>query len=163
MRLRTALFFTLSVFPILLFSQNNQPRDIPVENLPSEVRQVLVRYLEILTTSSSLEDCAAKFRDIAGGSLVNEDGSLRSTVPQFALKKDFNDVKVYAVPPVITRVNTARTNRDGYGSTALRGMVYKIWIQKKDVSQGMPAPIAIIVPEGHPSITTPKVIGIGNL
>ena len=103
-----------------------------------------------------------KYSEIAGGSLVNEDGSLRSTVAQFGLKKDFNNVKHYANPIKITRVNVTFSNKDGYGKTAIKGKVYQIWIAKDDPAKGMPAPIRVLVPEGHDSITTPKVTNVGS-
>ena len=153
------LILLCSMHPLLAQSRAN---DIPVDQLPAEVRQVLDRYIEILTTSPSINEAATKFVEIAGGSLVNEDGSLRSTVAQFGLKKDFNDIKFYEVPAVITRVNKTTTNGDGYGATRIRGTVYKIWIRKKNEKDGMPAPVTIVVPEGHPTITTPKVTNVGS-
>ncbi|TAF67296.1 MAG: hypothetical protein EAZ55_02965 [Cytophagales bacterium] len=138
--------------------------DIDVSKLPQEVRQVLDSYINILTTSSSLDDCAGKFTAIAGGGLVNEDGqTLRSSIQPFSLKKDFDNVKFYASPIKITRVNATYSNGQGFGPSAIKGMVYKIWIAKKEGQAGMPAPISIMVPDGHESIRTPKVVGIGSL
>lgn len=139
--------------------------DIPVRQLPDEVKQVLGKYMAILSQSESLDQCADAFVQIAGGSLVNEDGeSLRSSVKPYSLKKDFQNVKFYAMNPIrVTRVNVRETNGTGYGWSALKGKIYKIWIKKADGQAGMPAPISIIVPEGHESITTPKVVGIGSL
>jgi hypothetical protein len=72
-------------------------------------------------------------------------------------------VRHYADPIRITRVNLGYSNGSGYGPSAIKGKVYKIWIDKKDPSLGMPAPITIMVPEGHPTIQNPKVTGIGSL
>ncbi len=138
--------------------------DIPVKNLPNEVREVLVEYVNILRTSKDLDECAERFTAIAGGTLVNEDGqSLRNTVAPFSLKKDFNNVKWHANPIKITRVNVSTSNGTGYGWSAVRGTVYKVWIDKADKNTGMPAPISIIIPEGHEEIKTPKVVSIGSL
>ena len=120
--------------------------------------------MNILRSSEDIDQCAEKFLEVAGGGLVNEDASaLRQDVPQFSLKKDFNDVKFYADPIKITRVNVSISNGDGYGESAIAGKKYKIWIDKADKKNGMPAPISILVPQGHESIKTPKVVGIGSL
>lgn len=153
------LVFTLSVPGYAQGRQN----DIPASKLPKEVVQVLGTYARVLL-SETLEQCAEKFVEIAGGSLIQEDGkSLHRDVMPFSLKKDHSNLKFYSVPLVITRVNKGFSNGDGYGATAISGVVYKIWIGKKKGVAGMPAPISILVPEGHPTIKTPKVIGIGSL
>lgn len=155
------LIFLLSFYQIQAQSTRN---DIPVSDLPSEVETVLVEYVDILKTSADIDECAERFVSIAGGSLVNEDGkTLRSSVQPYSLTKDFNDVQHYADPIVITRVNLTQSNGSGYGASAIAGKKYKIWIDKKDKSLGVPAPISIIVPEGHDFITEPKVVGIGSL
>lgn len=144
------------------FAQS-KANDIPVSDLPSPVKQILVKYVEILN-SETLDDCASKFTTIAGGNLVNPAGSaLRSSVKPYSLKKDFQNIKFYKQPIVITRVNKSYSNSNGYGASALKGTVYKIWIAKKDGQQGLPAPISIIVPDGHPTIKAPKVVTIGSL
>ena len=155
------VFLCVSIF-ISSLSLFSQATDIPVETLPPEVKAVLEKYVDILRNSGSLDNAAVKFKEIAGGSLVNEDGTLRSTVAQFGLKKDFNNVKHYANPIKITRVNVTFSNKDGYGKTAIKGKVYQIWIAKDDPAKGMPAPIRVLVPEGHDSITTPKVTNVGS-
>lgn len=161
--------FKKSIMAICLvgaFASTNaqsKENDIPVENLPPAVKEVLVKYVSILRNSKTLDECATAFTEIAGGTLVSDDGkSLRSQTKQFGLKKDYNDIKVYADPIVITRVNATPSNGQGYGASKIKGMVYKIWIQKKDPALGMPAPVSIMVPEGHAQITTPKVINIGS-
>lgn len=137
--------------------------DIPVENLPPAVKEVLNKYISILRSSKTIDECATAFGEIAGGTLINSDGqSVTSSTKQFGLKKDFNDIKVYADPIIITRVNATPSNGQGYGATKIKGMVYKVWIRKKDPANGMPAPVSIMVPEGHASITTPKVINVGS-
>jgi hypothetical protein len=132
-------------------------------SLPVPVRQTLERYVGILSSAESLDDCAETFTTIAGAGLVNEDGSLRSTIQPFSLKKDYNNVKWYAVPLKITRVDVRRNRSAGYGDTALTGTQFKIWIDKADKRTGMPAPVTILAPEGHPKIADPRVIGIGSL
>jgi len=93
---------------------------------------------------------------------VNEAGdALRSNVKPYSLKKDHSNVRFYANPVRITRVNrNPNLVTSGFGQSAIRGTVYKIWIAKASGSAGMPAPISIIVPEGG---GTPKVVGIGSL
>lgn len=144
---------------------NGQSRrsDIPVKDVPDSVIKILNEYVEILHTKT-LKECADKFLSIAGGGLVTQDGKkLRRDVPQFSLKKDYNNIKFYASPVEITRVNKSNTNGDGYGESAISGVRYKIWIGKNKGVNGMPAPISIVVPVGHKTIKTPKVIGIGSL
>ena len=84
-------------------------------------------------------------------------------MPRFSLKKDFDNVKFYADPVVITRVNASPSNGQGMGASAIKGMVYKIWIAKKEGGASMPAPISIMTPDGHATIKTPKVVNIGSL
>ncbi len=158
-----AVFFTMHLFasPALAQSKAN---DIPVESLPSEVKTVLVDYLQLLRGAADVEAAGKAFVAIAGGGIVNEDGaSLRKDVTRFSLKKDFDGVKFYADPVVITRVNATSSNGLGFGPSAIKGKVYKIWIAKKEGAAGMPAPISIMVPEGHATIKTPKVVVIGSL
>ncbi len=160
----------LVVFFVMLFwfsafesSAQSKRDDIPVNQLPTGVLNVLYDYTEVLK-SETLEKCAETFLAIAGGSLVNPAGTaLDIDLPRFSLKKDYNNFKFYALPLKITRVNKRYSNGDGYGDSAIAGWVYKIWIDKKKGVNGMPAPISIMVPENHPTIKTPKVIGIGSL
>ncbi len=160
-------FAILSLLVLLSFPLawgQSSASDIPASQLPPAVKQVLEEYLGILRASRDLDDCAHRFKAIAGGALVNEDGlSLRSTVQPYSLKKDFENVRFYAQPTAITRVNVSASNGMGYGPSAVRGKVYKIWVGKASGQAGMPAPISIIVPESHAFINSPKVVGIGSL
>lgn len=161
---KIALIILLLLTGMLGAQAQSRTNDIPIRKLPAEVKEVLIQYIEILRESSSLDECADNFIKVAGGSLVEEDGNrLRRSIKPYSLKKDFNNVKFYASPIQITRVNARPTQGTGYGESALSGMVYKIWIAKKAGGAGMPAPISIILPENHPSIHSPKVIGIGSL
>jgi len=155
------LTLLLLLLPLLAVGQG-RTHDIPASELPANVRSVLTEYLSILRSQDNLDDVADAFLAVAGGSLVNEGGkSLRSSVKPYSLKKDFENIRFYANPAVITRVNRNPTPKtSGYGPSAIRGTVYKIWIEKADGQAGMPAPISIIVPEGSGA---PKVIGIGSL
>lgn len=147
---------------ILSFYANAQQKDIPVSELPKAVNEVLNQYVNILTSSKDLDECAIKFMDVAGGGLVNPAGTaLRRSVKPYSLKKDFNDIKFYKVPVEIARVAKTKTNMCGYGASAIAGDWYKIYIVKKDGSQ--PAPIQIVVPESHQTIKSPKVMSIGSL
>ncbi|MFW5658433.1 MAG: hypothetical protein ACOCZ8_00485 [Bacteroidota bacterium] len=155
----TTLFFSSN----LLFAQSKL-NDINPNETPKAVFDVLGRYTAILRQSESLDQCAERFAAVAGGSLVNEDGeTLRGTVKPYALKKDFQNIQFYQSPVKVTRVNKQENRSSGFGPSAIRGTMYKIWIAKKDGASGMPAPISIMVPEGHPSIKEPKVVGIGSL
>lgn len=140
--------------------------DIPVNELPRAVYEVLEQYMALLRQAASLDQAADLFTGIAGGALVNESPdpvSLRSSVKPYGLKKDVENVQFYAEPIRITRVNCGAPVQSGFGDTAIAGPVYKIWIAKKEGIAGLPAPISILLPQGHPHIHTPKVIAIGSL
>ncbi|MFN3316345.1 MAG: hypothetical protein ACK40K_06005, partial [Raineya sp.] len=122
----------LSLFFVLIVAITTQ-----AQRIPKEVQQVLEKYVDMLRNSESLDDCAERFRSIAGASLINEDPenvSLRSTVKDFSLKKDFNNVRFYAYPVKIHRVTTEEVRRIGSGESALGGTIYKIWIAREDSS-----------------------------
>ena len=145
-------------------SAQTKANDIPTSKLPAEVKAVLEQYVSILRSSADIDQCAEKFLEVAGGGLVNENASaLRQDISRFSLNKDFSNVKFYANPIKITRVNVSTSNGDGYGWSAIKGKKYKIWIDKANKANGLPAPITILVPEGHESITLPKVVNIGSL
>ncbi|AFM05154.1 hypothetical protein Fleli_2801 [Bernardetia litoralis DSM 6794] len=156
------LYFLLTTTVLLGQSKKN---DISPQDLPKEVKNVLNQYIEILEQANNLDECAEMFAKIAGGSLVSEDGqSLGNDVKPYSLKKDFQNIKFYHTTSIkITRVNVKNSNGMGFGYSAIRGKVYKIWIGKKQGVSGMPAPISIMIPEGHSEIKTPKVVGIGSL
>ena len=137
--------------------------DIDKKDTPRPVLSVLNKYVKTLRSSKDLDDCAKAFVSIAGGSLVNEDGkSLRGTVQRFGLKKDYENIKFYADPIQITRIAKLPATTSGFGPSAIRGPRYKIWIAKKDGAGGMPAPVTILVPEGHATIKSPKVVNVGS-
>jgi hypothetical protein len=161
MKRLTSFLFLLSCAAAPLAAQS-RANDIPVDQLPANVKQVLEQYVQILRTSKDVDEAATRITDLAGGTLVGENGKVTSNTRQFGLKKDFNNIKHYADPLIITRVNATPSNGQGYGKTAIKGMVYKIWIRKKNESQGMPAPVSIMVPEGHETITTPRLINVGS-
>jgi hypothetical protein len=138
--------------------------DVDLESVPKPVLEALAKYVAILRTSKNLDECAERFVEVAGGSLVNEDGkSLRGSVKPYSLKKDFDNVRFYADPTKITRIAKLPSKTSGFGPSAITGETYKIWVGKKDGVAGMPAPISILVPTGHKTIKSPKVVSIGSL
>ena len=123
-------FVALLQTPNLLLAQSKL-NDIPVADLPANVKQVLDKYVEILNISS-IDDCAVKFLEIAGGGLVNETATaLRNDIKTYSLKKDHDDIKFYQQPVSITRVNKSVSGGQGFGASAIKGTVYKIWIAKR--------------------------------
>jgi len=156
------LFSVFCLSTSVIFAQS-KANDIPVNQLPSNVSDVLNKYVQILQLGT-LDECADEFLQVAGGGLVNPDFpiSLRSDLKRFSLKKDFENIKYYKTPVEITRVNVSLTNGNGLGATAIKGKIYKIWIKKKNGQAGMPAPVSILVPENHLQINTPKVCNIGS-
>ena len=159
----TALILFIALMQISYFlSAQTKANDISVTALPASVKQILDKYIETLNLSS-IDDCAAKFIKIAGGGLVNETGTaLRNDIKAYSLKKDHDDIKFYKQPVEITRVNKTASNGQGFGSSTIKGQVYKICIAKCASSGGLPAPVSIMVPEGHTTIKTPKVVNIGS-
>lgn len=156
------LNYTLVAFcAFLVFSgvdAQSKADDIPVADLPVEVKAVLETYTKILHESKSVDEAGVAFGAIAGGTLVNEAGKLTSNTLQFGLKKDFNNFKHYAYPVQITRVNKTISNGAGYGATKIAGTSYKIWIAKNDPAKGMPAPVTIIAPSSGAA----KVVNVGS-
>lgn len=165
--MKQLLILSTFIFAFTFQTQAQSKRnDIRITALPTEVKAILIQYINILKNASSLEDCASKFTKVAGGGLINENPdyiTLRSSVKPYSLKKDYNNIKFYANPLIITRVNLTPSRSSGYGMSAVKGKMYKIWIKKKDGVNGMPAPISIIVPENHDVFKRPQVIGIGSL
>lgn len=155
-------FIIVLGFMAFVFGLNAQQKDIPVSQLPEEVKQVLNEYLEILSTSTDLDQAAERFLAIAGGGLVNPEGTaLRSSVKPYSLKKDFDNIGFYKVPAEIARVAKTQTGQSGYGASALAGDWYKVYIAKKN--GGQPAPVHIVFPKNHPTIKSPKIIQGGSL
>jgi hypothetical protein len=148
--------------PILIFFSLNNRFGVTSKEIPIAVNDVLFEYVNILKSSSDIESCAEKFLKIAGGDLVNHDASyFKSGVIISSLKNDFDKIKLYEQPLKIIRVYIEFIK--DVGESFLRGKVYKIWIAKINKKKYLIAPISIIVPEGHPTIKTPKVIEIGEL
>ena len=163
------IFLRLIACFLICVSSNTQAQskryDIAIQDLPKDVLNTLEEYVKTLKNAEDLDACAKAFIKIAGGGLVNEDGeSLRNSIKPYSLKKDFNNIKFYASPIKITRVNSNPVYiASGFGASAIKGRVYKIWINKASGQAGLPAPISIMAPDGHPTIKTPKVIRIGSL
>ncbi len=158
---RTAPVFLFSIVIIsLLLPLNAARKEITASELPPDVLDVLNRYCSILSTSPDLETCAEGLAAISGGHLVNSQGSISRDVFEFSLKKDFQNIRFYRVPPVITRIVMETDSYDGYGPTLIQGTRFKIWIAKKQGTPGLPAPIPIIKPaKGEPKV----VSNIGSL
>ena len=152
------IFLLVSAF----FSQQifswSKADDVPVESLPANVKSVVENYVRILRESKSVEEAATAITPIAGGSLVNENGSLSNNTKQFGLKKDFNNIKHYANPIKITRVNKTVSKGDGYGAAKIAGDRYTVWIAKDDPAKGLPAPVTLIVPASG----EPKIVNVGS-
>ena len=155
----------LSLIIIAIFTfgfVNAQQRDIPVSELPKEVKQVVDEYVKILSTSKTLDEAAERFFPIAGGGLVNPAGTkLRGSVKPYSLKKDFQNIKSVKIPIVIARVAVRHTGQAGFGKSALAGDWYKIYLEKVP-GGGRPAPVHVVYPKGHPTIKTPKVTQGGS-
>jgi hypothetical protein len=152
-------FFLMIAININSFSQSVK-NDIAINELPGDVKNTLDEYVKILSESKNINECGDKFLEIAGGNLLNIDGTeLYGDLKSFSLKRDFNDIKYYKIPAVITRISLETDTYFGFEKTLIEGDAYKIWIGKKPGVAGMPAPITIIKPkEGKP-----KVVVIGSL
>jgi hypothetical protein len=152
------VFCLLIMLPVYGFGQKKELKN---DEIPQDVVNVLNEYMKILTNSTSVDDAAGKLVKIAGGHLLTTDlTGISSDVKMFSLKKDFENAKFYAYPPVITRCQLSPNDYDGFQNTLFEGDRYKIWIKKKDGVNGMPAPIPIIKPKSG----DPKVVStIGSL
>jgi len=157
MRKYAYLFVVAITFSQAIFSWSKAD-DIPVESLPAKVKAVVENYARILRESKSVEEAATAIAPIAGGSLVSENGSLSNNTKQFGLKKDFNNIKHYANPIKITRVNKTISKGDGYGAAKIAGDRYTVWIAKDDPAKGMPAPVTLILPASG----EPKLVNVGS-
>ena len=157
MRKYAYLFVVAITFSQAIFSWSKAD-DIPVESLPAKVKAVVENYARILRESKSVEEAATAIAPIAGGSLVNENGSLSNNTKQFGLKKDFNNIKHYANPIKITRVNKTISKGDGYGAAKIAGDRYTVWIATDDPAKGMPAPVTLILPASG----EPKLVNVGS-
>ena len=157
--MKTILFTVFLVVANLTFAQKN---NIKIAAIPSSVKKVLNAYLEVLRTSSDEAQAAQTLFDqgIIGGNLVNEFGTgPAKDIILYSLKKDFYSVKFYKNPIVITGVTYTKKSYDVYKDNYIEGEKYQIWIDKKDKSNGPPAPISVI----RQVDGTAKVIGIGSL
>lgn len=137
-----------------------QKRDIPVSELPLDVKLLVEDYFKILKTGT-LDDAEVRFSQLAGGDLIDEDGStLREDVKPVALKRDRNNLKFYSLPLNITKVTVYENKSSGLGIGAIKGDLFKVYIARKE---GKPSYLSVIVPKNHPTITSPKIVEIGNL
>jgi len=140
-----------------LFAQN---KELKVNEIPQDVKDVLDEYLKILSEAKTLDEAGLNIVKVCAGHLVNSSGVISSDIKPYSLKKDWENVKFYKVPAVITRCVYSPNDYDGFQETLFEGDKYKIWIAKKDGTAGMPAPIPII----KPKTGKPKVISnIGSL
>lgn len=138
--------------------------NVPPAQLPVEVRDAFEAYLKVLRTSATLDEAASRLLPIAGGGLVDEKGtSLRPTVAPYSLRKDLAAIGCYDPDDRITRVEASVTTGHGFGASAIKGILYRIWLAKREGVAGLPAPVQVLYPEGHPTIRDPKVVGIGSL
>ena len=153
-----SVFLVIGFISVSFFGAIAQNKEMKAKDVPKDVIEVLNKYLEILSTSSSVDEAGKKMieADILGGHLTNGAGTEASgDILQFSLKKDFDNVKFYGQPAVITRVLFSPNDYDGFKETLFEGDRYKIWIKKKEGVAGMPAPIPIIKPkEGKPKVVS---------
>ncbi len=137
-----------------------QNKELKANEIPQDVKDVLNEYLKILSEAKTLDEAGVNIVQVCAGHLVNTSGIISNDVKPFSLKKDWNNVKFYKLPAVITRCLFTASSYDGFQETLFEGDRYKIWIAKKDGTAGMPAPIPII----KPKTGKPKVVStIGSL
>jgi hypothetical protein len=151
--------FMLALFLMFTLSINAQKNNIQISEIPADVKETLTKYMEILSKSKSVEEAANSLfkADLIGGSLLNTSATGPSDdILMFSLKKDFDNVKFYDNPPVITGVTFTADDYDGYQNTLIQGDHYKIWVKKKDGVNGRPAPVPIIRPKNG----KPKVVSV---
>ena len=134
------------------------PKELEPSALPRDVVETLNAYLTVLSSSASVDEAGNTLltRGLIGGHLLSTDGTKASSdALQFSLKKDFENVKFYTVPAVITRIILETDSYDGFKKTLFEGARYKIWINKKPGVAGMPAPVPVIKPKsGKPRVVS---------
>ena len=87
---------------VVSIAASAQRKNINKSEVPAEVIAVLNQYLNILSTSGSLEECARRLTPICAGHLISQSGNKISyDVLSFSLKKDYQNVKFYRVPALI--------------------------------------------------------------
>ncbi|MFN8256129.1 MAG: hypothetical protein U0W24_10600 [Bacteroidales bacterium] len=153
--------FAMATIVMFAFYMNAQKNNIQISEIPADVKELLGKYLEILSSGKSVEEVANTLysEGIIGGGLLNTSATGPSDdIIRFSLKKDFDNVKFYDVPPVITGVTFTADTYDGYQNTLIKGDLYKIWVKKKNGVNGRPAPIPVLKPKnGKPVVVS--VIG----
>jgi hypothetical protein len=161
--MKKQLLFIPIYYFLVINSLVTYGQEITQKEVPKQVIDLLNQYLDILSKSKSLDECAKNVFPISGGGLLNQAlTEIASNIKPYSLKKDFDNVKFYQVPAKITRVLLKKGKYDGFGPTLIEGDIYKIWIAKKEGVAGMPAPIPIIVPTKSPD--KPKLVtSIGSL
>ncbi|MCU0444945.1 MAG: hypothetical protein MUE85_08490 [Microscillaceae bacterium] len=139
-----------------------QKNDIPVSELPAEARKLTEEYVNILKIGT-LDDAELNFAQLAGGDLIDEDGiTLREDVKPDALKRDRSNLKFYAQPLQIVRVQMFSKKASGVGLGEIKGTLYKIWLARKDDTTGKPSYISVIVPSENSQVKTAKIVEIGR-
>ena len=93
-------------------------------------------------------------------SMLTNEGTMGSSLKNYAFKKATDGVKFYAVPVKITEVHKGRTVTVGFKETAEKGRTDKYFVAKKEGAAGRPAPLHVFWPEGGGA---PKLINIGSL
>jgi hypothetical protein len=157
--LKTIFFLLVSCMSSIGYPQKN---DIPVSELPSEARKLVEDYINILKVGT-LDDAELNFAQLAGGDLIDEDGlTLREDVKPDALKRDRTNLKFYAIPLQIVRVQMFAKKTSGVGLGEIKGTLYKIWLARKSENEGKPSYISVIIPYENSAVKTPKIVEIGR-
>ena len=134
------------------------PKELEPSAAPEDVVETLNAYLTALSSCASVDEAGNVLlsKGLVGGHLLSTDGTqVSSDALQFSLKKDFENVKFYTVPAVITRITVEESSYDGFRKTLFEGTRYKIWIKKKPGVAGLPAPVPVIKPKaGKPRVVS---------
>jgi hypothetical protein len=152
----------LSLISCVSTASYPQKNDIPVSELPADARKLAEEYINILKVGT-LDDAELNFAQLAGGDLIDEDGvTLREDVKPDALKKDRNNLKFYAIPLKIVRVQMFTKKSSGVGLGEIKGTLYKIWLARKTEDEGKPSYISVIIPQENSAVKTAKIVEIGR-
>lgn len=151
----TKLLLTLAISFLLIHPAmaDNVERDKKAEAL-------LNQFLPALQTADFEASIKAAL-PLLHKSMLNDGGNdITADLRRFGFKKAHENANGYANPVKISRVRDTSTAAIGFGPTAEAGLVVDYFIDKKEGTGGMPAPVKVFFPSDGGA---PKISYIGSL
>ncbi len=152
-------FFKMILLIMVLVVGVNAQDKMP-KKLEREAIEIINTFIKIMQNNSY--DASAKMVvPLMHKSLLKRSQkALDSDTYRYSFKKAQSNAKNYTYPIKITRIQKLRTTEIGYGDTHEKGTEYKLWIAKKDLIGGVPAPLVIFFKDG---IGIAKLSYVGSL